>query len=602
MLKKLLMGNEAIALGALRAGVSVVCGYPGTPSSEVLETIASERAEGVYAEWSVNEKSAMEVGAGAALAGARVLVTMKQVGLNVASDPLMSLNYVGIKGGMVVMTADDPGPISSQTEQDTRHFGRYAKLAVFDPSSPDEAYTMIADAFECSEKIGRPVIFRPTTRVCHSYASVVMLDPMPRPAAEGFKKDGGRWVIFPRLAYSNHIKIEESMARLSDEFSNYRGNILCGEGKRGIASGGVSWGYVREVLPDMNAGCKLLKIATTPFPVRLGKKFMEGLESVLVVEELDPIIESELISLCGKFGIKAEIRGKLSGDMPNAGENTPEIVRNAVSRFLETDGAISAPRRFDSARALPARPPVLCAGCPHRASFYAVKEAARGRKAVFSGDIGCYTLGNAMPLDMVDTCLCMGAGITMAQGLHRVEPDTVNFAFIGDSTFFHTGIPGVINSVYNKTDIIVSVLDNSTTAMTGGQPHPGTGRTAMGDVTRKTDICGVLSALGVDDIQRVNAFDLAASKLAVERAMSLSGVKAIVFAGECAAMSRRKNRPFAIDESKCAGCAVCVKNLGCPALSMKGRYAFIDGAACAGCGLCGQLCKFAAIRSEHRDD
>jgi indolepyruvate ferredoxin oxidoreductase alpha subunit len=594
MMKKSLMGNEAIGLGALRAGVSVVCGYPGTPSSEVLETIAGERAEGVYVEWSVNEKSAMEVGAGAAMAGARVLVTMKQVGLNVASDPLMSLNYVGVKGGMVVMAADDPGPISSQTEQDTRHFGRYAKLAVFDPSSPEEAYTMIADAFECSEKIGRPVLFRPTTRVCHGYASVALLDPMPRAAAEGFKKDGGRRVIFPGLAYAGHIEIEEGLTNLADEFSGYRGNELRGGGRRGVAAGGVSWSYVLEALSGSDAECKLLKVATVPFPARLGEKFIEGLESILVAEELDPVIESELMALRGKLGARVDIRGKLSGDMPNAGENTPWDVKNAVFRFLGKDVEPSRPP--EPALELPARPPVLCAGCPHRASFYAVKEAARGRKAVFSGDIGCYTLGNAMPLDMVDTCLCMGAGITMAQGLHRVEPDTANFAFIGDSTFFHSGIAGVLNAVYNGAEIIVSVLDNSTTAMTGGQPHPGVGVTAAGRATRKADIRGVLSALGADDVQRVDAFDLSASISAVKRAMSLPGVKAIVFSGECAALSRgKKNGICSVDADKCAGCAVCVKNLGCPALAMKNGRASIDSAACAGCGVCARLCGFGAI-------
>jgi indolepyruvate ferredoxin oxidoreductase alpha subunit len=595
--KRLLMGNEAIALGALRAGVSVVCGYPGTPSSEVLETVARERPEGVYVEWSVNEKAAMEVGAGAAMAGARALVTMKQVGLNVASDPLMSLNYVGVKGGMVVMAADDPGPISSQTEQDTRHFGRFAKLAVFDPSSPEEAYTMIADAFDCSERIGRPVIFRPTTRVCHSYASVATLAPLPREAPEGFKKDGGRWVIFPRLAYANHIEIEKGLARLADEFSDYRGNGLYGGGRRGVASGGVSWSYVEEALSGSDAECKLLKIATTPFPAGLGEKFIEGLESILVVEELDPVIESELISLRGKTGAKVEIRGKLSGDMPNAGENAPGDVRDAVLRFLGRERETAAPRPPLSAPKLPARPPVLCAGCPHRASFYAVKEASRGRKAVFSGDIGCYTLGNAMPLDMVDTCLCMGAGVTVAQGLHRVEPDAVNFAFIGDSTFFHTGITGVLNAVYNGTDVIVSVLDNSTTAMTGGQPHPGTGRTAMGGAARKADIYGVLSALGADDVQRVNAFDVAAAKAAAERAMALSGVRAIIFEGECAALSRNKKGVYSVDALKCAGCAACVRNLGCPALTMEGKLASIDSAACTGCGVCALLCRFGAIEA-----
>jgi indolepyruvate ferredoxin oxidoreductase alpha subunit len=593
------MGNEAIALGALRAGVSFAAGYPRTPSSEVLETLARERADGVYVEWSVNEKSAMEVGAGAAIAGARVLVTMKQVGLNVASDPLMSLNYVGVKGGMVVMAADDPGPISSQTEQDTRHFGRFAKIAVFDPSDPEEAYTMIADAFDYSEKIGRPVIFRPTTRICHGYASVALLDPLPRRAAAGFARDGGRWVIFPRLAYANHIEIEKNLDHLSEEFSGYRGNSLSGEGKLGIAAGGVSWGYVRDAL-GASRSCKLLKVATVPFPARLGEKFLEGLESVLVVEELDPVIERELVYLCGKLGLKAAIRGKLTGDMPNAGENSPAGVKDAVLAFLGEPRAAGVSPSPGMRPNLPVRPPVLCAGCPHRASFYAVKEASRGRKAVFSGDIGCYTLGNALPLDMVDTCLCMGAGITMAQGLHRVEPDAVNFAFIGDSNFFHTGIPGLVNAVYNIADIITAILDNSTTAMTGGQPHPGTGRALMGGRAGKVDISDVLKALGVG-FERVDAFDLDASKAAVGRAMSGSGVRAIVFEGECIALSRGRGKPCSTDENICVGCGVCVGNLGCPALAMKGRRAAIDAASCTGCGLCKSLCKFGAIEGGARE-
>ena len=467
MRRMLLMGNEAIALGALRAGVTVAAGYPGTPSSEVLETLAKQGRDGVYVEWSVNEKSAMEVGAGAAMSGARVLVTMKQVGLNVASDPLMSLNYIGVKGGMVVMVADDPGPISSQTEQDTRHFGRHAKLAVFDPSSAEEAYGMIADAFACSERIGRPVLFRPTTRVCHSYASVTLQDDLSVPRAGGFHKDGGRWVIFPRLAHANHIKIEETLRSLADEFSDYPGNELSGSGKLGIASGGVSWRYVLESLRGVSAEHRLLKVATVPFPAGLGERFLRGLDEVLVVEELDPVIERELIFICGRRGLNVTVRGKLSGDMPNAGENTPDGVRRAVRAFLgearETVNSSDCETAGEMAQtppALPVRPPTLCAGCPHRASFFAVKEAAAGRKAVFSGDIGCYTLGNALPLDMVDTCLCMGAGITVAQGINRVEPETANFAFIGDSTFFHTGIPGVINAVYNGAEIIVAVLDN----------------------------------------------------------------------------------------------------------------------------------------------
>ncbi|MDR3322114.1 MAG: indolepyruvate ferredoxin oxidoreductase subunit alpha [Synergistaceae bacterium] len=603
--KRLLMGNEAIALGALRAGVTVVAGYPGTPSSEVIETIVRERPDGVYVEWSVNEKAALEVCAGAAISGARALVTMKQVGLNVASDPLMSLNYVGVKGGMVVMVADDPGPISSQTEQDTRSFGLYAKLAVFDPSTPEEAYAMAADAFECSERLGRPVILRPTTRVCHGYASVTIQDALPARTPGGFEKERGRWVIFPRLAYANHVKIEAALVELAGDFSSYPGNSLSGSGGKGIAAGGVSWRYVGEALKGLSSECRLLKVSTVPVPARLGTEFLSGLDEVLVVEELDPVIERELIFLCGRHGLDVRVRGKLSGDIPNAGENTPSGVEAAIRSFLgERAGFSSVGEGQPSSRqaseplqipALPVRPPVLCAGCPHRASFFAVKEAAAGRKAVFSGDIGCYTLGNALPLDMVDTCLCMGAGITMAQGIKLVDPDCVNFAFIGDSTLFHSGIPGIVNAIYNKTDVIVAVLDNSTTAMTGGQPHPGVGRKAAGSDGGRVPIIDVLKAIGVDDLQRVNAFDFAASKAAAKRALEKSGVRLILFEGECVALSRGPREICSVDEKRCVGCSLCLKKLGCPAITIHDKRAEIDPVSCTGCGLCKVVCAAGAI-------
>ncbi|MCL2877907.1 MAG: indolepyruvate ferredoxin oxidoreductase subunit alpha, partial [Acidobacteria bacterium] len=454
MAKKLLMGNEAIAEGAIRAGVVVATGYPGTPSSEILETIAKLRPAGVYAEWSVNEKSALEVAAGAAIAGARSMVTMKQVGLNVASDPLINLNYIGVKAGMLVVVADDPGPISSQNEQDTRRFGQFARLAVFDPSTPEEACAMVADALACSEKIGRPVILRPTTRVCHSYASVELPPELPCRAPEGFSKDDGRWVIFPRLAYKNKPVIEKTLRLLSGELTlyssitnyelritNYELRITNqlritdheqaddGRAKKGIAAGGVSYCYVREALEiieergfvDAARGVRLLKAGTIPFAERLGLDFLDGLEEALVVEELDPVIEDALIRLCGLYGKRVNIRGKRTDDMPLAGENTVEALVKTISNFLGVRAPTPAACEIaDKTPALPVRPPVLCAGCPHRGAFFAVKEAMTGRRAVFSGDIGCYTLGNAKPLDMVDTCLCMGAGITMAQGLARV--------------------------------------------------------------------------------------------------------------------------------------------------------------------------------------
>jgi len=599
MAKKLLMGNEAIALGAMRAGVSVVTGYPGTPSTEVLETVAKHNDGSIYVEWSVNEKVALEVAAGAAYAGVRSMVTMKQVGLNVASDPLMSLNYVGIKGGMVIVVADDPGPISSQTEQDTRHFGKYAKLAVFDPSTPEEAYTMIADAFDYSEKYGRPVLFRPTTRVCHSCASVEILEDIPVKRPEGFEKST-RWVIFPKLSYENKIVMEDNLKKMSDDFSGYERNFISGRGKKGIATGGVSYCYVKEALQNSAIECKLLKISTIPFPQKLALEFLKGLDEVLVVEELDPVIENELISLCGLHNLRVKIKGKLTGHIKNAGENTVDSVISSVRNFLgekEKDTLSLISNDFPN---LPVRPPVLCAGCPHRASFFAVKEATIGMKAVYSGDIGCYTLGNAKPLNMVDTCLCMGAGITVAQGLHRVEPDTINFAFIGDSTFFHTGIPGIINAVYNQTDIIVVILDNSTTAMTGHQPHPGTGKNMMGNISDVISIYDLVSALNVSKIVRANPFELEEAKAAVKSVINERGVRVIIFEAPCIFVSKGLKQ-YLVDVEKCTGCRVCIKKLGCPAMETHERKVKINPSLCTGCGICAQVCKFGAIGGNRND-
>ncbi|MFI3228404.1 MAG: thiamine pyrophosphate-dependent enzyme, partial [Clostridia bacterium] len=452
-MKKFLMGNEAIALGAIRAGVGFVCGYPGTPSTEILETIAKQRTDDIYVEWSINEKAALEVGVGAAYSGVRTLVTMKQVGLNVAADPLMSLAYVGVKGGLVVVSADDPGPISSQTEQDTRTFGMFSKVPVFDPSTPEEAYLMMEDAFLYSEKHQTPVLFRPTTRVCHGSATIEIQEPVEKPTPEGFIKDTQKWVIFPRTSYLNHLKIEKRNPEIGEQFSSYRFNGIKGSGKIGIASGGVSYQYVLEALADSEFSLseddyKVLKIATPfPFPDKLALEFLHSVDKVLVVEELDPVIERALIDLCGKHNINIEILGKQTGNIAQAGENSVESVKKALAQYF---GKTIDEQKMAVAPPLPIRPPVLCAGCPHRSSFYAVKRAMEGQKANFCGDIGCYTLGNAQPLDMTDTCLCMGAGGNMAQGLERTNDGSINFAFVGDSTFFASAITGVVNAVYNQ--------------------------------------------------------------------------------------------------------------------------------------------------------
>lgn len=602
MERKLVMGNEAIALGAVRAGVRMVAGYPGTPSTEILETVAKHNDGSIHVEWSTNEKAAMEVGAGAAYAGARTLVTMKQVGLNVASDPLMSLAYVGVKGGMVIVSADDPGPISSQTEQDTRHFAQFSKLPVFDPSSPDEAYLMIADAFEYSEKYQTPVLFRPTTRVCHACVSIDLLPKLDVPEPEGFIKDTMRWVIFPRLSYQNHIKIEARNVELSEVFSSYDKNLLRkGSGRKGVVSGGVSFAYTSEVIPG---DVPFLKISTPhPFPERLAKEFLENLDEVLVLEELDPVIEKELLQIAGKYHLNVNICGKLTHDTKNAGENSVESIRGDLAQFFgfEETGTKDPGSVQDEIPQLPVRPPVLCAGCPHRASFYAVKKAMRGKKAVFSGDIGCYTLGNAKPLDMVDTCLCMGADVTIAQGLHIIERDTVNFAFIGDSTFFASGITGVVNAVYNQTDIVLIVLDNSTTAMTGHQPHPGTGVTMMGDVAAKISIENILRGIGLTWIETVDPLNLELAVDTVKRAAGEKGVRAVIFRSPCIAVAK-PGKLYKVKQDSCTKCKVCISQLGCPAIAVNDGAVVVEPSLCYGCGLCSQVCPSGAIGEVESDE
>ncbi len=649
---RILMGNEAIAFGALNAGVTVVTGYPGTPSTEVLETVARHNPGLVHVEWSTNEKVALEVAAGASYAGARTLVTMKQVGMNVASDPLMSLSYIGIKGGMVVLVADDPGPISSQTEQDTRLYGKFSKIPVFDPTTPEEAFSMMLDAYSISERYNTPVIMRPTTRICHSRISMSLdFDYVPYPV-EGFIRDP-KWVIFPQRSYIGHLQMNVGIASLADEFSDYRFNTILervaatdktesltclykGNAtaavelptdsliRRGILAGGVSNAYVREALACSEFREESYRFATIttpyPFPALLALTFLRGLEEVLVFEELDPVLEENLITLCGAHHLDVKIRGKLTHDTFEAGENDATSIRHQLQSFFnkETSSGEHADASLDAIAHkpdLPSRPPILCAGCPHRGSFYAVKQALKGRKAFFMGDIGCYTLGNAQPLDMVDTCLCMGAGITLAQGMQIVEPDALHIAFVGDSTFFASAIPGIINAHYNKLDITVIVLDNSTTAMTGHQPHPGTGVLMTGSVEETTQtaaaqnhalkIPDILAAIGVDPIIIVDPLDQASAQKAVHDAVAAPQVSAVIFESPCIALMPPKNR-LTVDESSCTNCHTCIDEIGCPALTVctisdNSKQVIVDKSLCYGCGLCMQICPVDAIICEGED-
>ena len=685
MTKKLLMGNEAFAHAALEAGVRVVAGYPGTPSSELIETVAKlhaeGRAHGVHVEWSTNEKAALELLAGASYAGARCLFTCKQVGLNVASDALMSLNYVGVKGGLVLYVADDPGPISSQTEQDTRRFGDFAKVPVLDPSTPEEGFAMIKEAFELSERHGTPVIVRPTTRICHASTFFDVADetharPLPD---EGFVKDP-KWVIFPRRAYEGHGEIFNRLRTIQDEscksgLSRFNTVVEVAPGMRfddaarftgaqflarkdaeeeradvlewedvpdsgfethdgahvGIIAGGVSAAYVREALRHLErnqaeAGLQLpayrfLQIGTPfPFPKELVRAFLDGVDCAIVYEELDNVLEDGLLRTMGKYGIRCKTMGSSCGTRYRGENSTKEILgslKSFMAAFADADMALyghcvgeGSPLIENVDELLPARPPVLCAGCPHRGSFYAVKRALAGREAVLCGDIGCYTLGNAAPLDAVDTCLCMGAGITMAQGFNVVEPQKKQLAFVGDSTFFASGLTGIVNAVYNGHDVTVCVLDNATTAMTGAQPHPGTGVTLMGPHRKPIDIEAVLRALGVECIVGADPLDLQGSIDAVREAIDFAGPSALIFRSPCVQLIKPA-APVAVDPELCTGCKKCITEIGCPGLgfdaaargprSKERGQAFVDPGQCNGCGLCTQVCPFGAIKETEAD-
>lgn len=635
MTKKLLMGNEAFAHAALEAGVRVVAGYPGTPSSEVTETVAklhaSGAAKGVHVEWSTNEKSALELLAGASYCGARTLFTCKQVGLNVASDPLMSLNYVGVKGGTVLFVADDPGPISSQTEQDTRRFGNFAKVPVLDPATPDQGFAMMKAAFELSERYKTPVIVRPTTRVCHAstffdVAGETHAKPVPE---EGFER-GPRWVIFPKRAYEGHGEINERLRAIATdyamnpvfgEFNPVDERRVAGQITRfGIVAGGVSAAYALEALRLLEERAnergvqlpayRFWQVGTPfPFPERTCAEFAKGLTDVLALEELDHVLEDELLAFAGKTHAEYNTHGKLTGEARDRGENDVDDILARLAVYLGVPELAEAEdtAAYDDAdpeQPLPIRPPVLCPGCPHRGSFYVVKRALGKTPAVFCGDIGCYTLGNAMPLDAVDTCLCMGAGITMAQGFSVVEPQKKALAFVGDSTFFASGLPGIVNAVYNGHDFTLCVLDNATTAMTGSQPHPGTGVTLMGERRKPVSIEGVLKAVGFECIVHADPLNLQQSIDAAREAIDFEGPSAIMFESPCVQLFKPA-APVVLDAQRCTGCKKCITEIGCPGIGFNADargpksgergQAFIDAGQCNGCGLCTQVCPFDCI-------
>ncbi|UCD47881.1 MAG: indolepyruvate ferredoxin oxidoreductase subunit alpha [Deltaproteobacteria bacterium] len=588
---ELLSGNEAIARGAHEAGVTVASAYPGTPSTEILENFA--RYEGVYAEWAPNEKVAVEVAHGASMAGARALAVMKHVGVNVAADPIFTASYTGVRGGFVIVTADDPELHSSQNEQDNRHYAVAAKIPMLEPSDSFEAKEFTRLAFALSERFDTPVFLRSTTRISHAKGAVRLGEVSGPPPALGFVRDPAKWVMLPDNARRRHAIVEERMRSLAEFAETFDGNrIEWGDRELGVITAGVSYQYVREAFPEAS----VLKLGMAhPLPSRLVREFAAGVSRVVVVEELDPHIETHVKAL----GVP--VQGKEI--IPIVGELSPRIVRDGIS-------GKSVP--VHPAEGLPGRPPNLCPGCPHRGLFYVLNRL----KVTVAGDIGCYTLAALPPLGGMDTCVCMGASLGNAFGIEKALGKAALgkvVAVIGDSTFLHSGITPLIDIVYNRGFTTVIILDNRTTAMTGAQENPATGRTLMGEPTRRLDLAALCRAVGVDHVYTVNPHDMARTEAVLRRELFRGEPSVVITEAPCVLLPdhRRKKRPvYEVIPDLCTGCMACSK-LGCPAIewvpftpeeavaagkkgSQKGM-ARINPLLCDGCNQCPPLCKFQAI-------
>lgn len=576
-MKSILSGNASIARGAYEAGVMVAAAYPGTPSTEILEEIAaSYPASEIYAEWSVNEKVAFEVAFGAALGGKRALAAMKHVGVNVAADAIMTAAYTGVNAGLVLVSADDPGMHSSQNEQDNRYFARFAKIPMLEPADSQEAHDFTILAFELSERFDTPVMLRVTTRVCHS-RTVVELGERTVPPPRPYQKDPRKYVMVPAHARQRHDLLEGRRPQLlacAEEFAGNR--VEMRDRSVGIVASGVAYQYAREALPSAS----LLKLAFThPVPVDLVRRFAAQVGRLYVVEELEPYLEEQLRA-AGLAVVGKEL-------LPRTGELSVEIVRRALQGG-NGSARDAGPMGFSVAD-LPRRPPVLCPGCPHRGLFAALRQV----RATVTGDIGCYTLSALPPLEMMDTCVCMGASIGVGQGMVRAldEPQAGRtVAVLGDSTFIHAGIPSLVNAVYNGTPLTVVIADNRTTAMTGQQDNPGTGKTLQGTAAPVLDFEALARAVGVEHVATVDPIDVGATEAVLRAAMAHPGPAVVVARRACVFVDRNQFAgPVAVNAEACKRCKACLR-VGCPALSMTEESAVVDAALCAGCEVCGQVC------------
>lgn len=575
-MKRLMLGNEAIARGAYEAGVTVAAAYPGTPSSEILKEFA--KYDNVYAEWSPNEKVALEVGCGASIGGARTLVTMKHVGVNVAADPLYTFAYTGVNGGLVLISADDPGMHSSQNEQDNRGYGRFAKLPVIEPSDGQEAKDYMKLAFELSEKFDTPVMVRVTTRLCHSQTLVEEGD-IQEPIVKDYEKNAPKYVMLPGYARGRHVEVEKRMNLLKEYAETTEINrIEWGTKEVGIITSGVAYQYVKEVMPEVS----VLKLGlVNPLPQNLIRSFAEQVDKLIVVEELEPVFEEQIKS----WGI--DVKGKEYFTV--LGEYSPELIEERLKNRIFDN-------KLNLQSEIPPRPPLMCPGCPHRGVFYTLNRM----KLTVMGDIGCYTLGALSPLDGMDACICMGASIGSALGMEKARGKEFTkklVSVIGDSTFVHSGITSLIDVVYNQGNSTVIILDNDTTAMTGHQDHPATGVTLQKQPTAKLDLELLCKACGIENLQVVDPLDLKELRKALEEELNREDPSVIITKRPCALIDKSlPKEKYYVDKELCNGCKQCTK-IGCTGI----YYIEDDKKAefsntCVGCGLCPQVCRFDAVK------
>ena len=574
-MKKLMLGNEAVARGFLEAGCRVVSSYPGTPSTEITEYAA--KYDEIYCEWAPNEKVAMEVAFGASLSGARSACCMKHVGLNVAADPLFTLSYTGVNGGLVVCVADDPGMHSSQNEQDSRHYAIASKVPMLEPSDSKEAKEFAKIAFELSEKYDTPVILRTCTRIAHSQCSVEMEEPVKVENKE-YVKNPQKFIMAPANAIRRHPFVEERMANLTALAETSELNIveMAEDKSLGIITSGTCYDYVKEVCGDKVSVLKLGLV--NPLPVDLIKNFAKEVSRVVVIEELDPVIENH----CKALGIKVDGKNIL----PICGEFSQGLIAKALGM---DEKSFATPLEN-----VPVRPPVMCAGCPHRGLFYVLSK----NKINVLGDIGCYTLGSAAPLNAIDSVLCMGASVSGLHGFNKGsngQRENKTVCVIGDSTFMHSGMTGLANIAYNGTNSTVIIVDNSITGMTGHQQNPTTGYNIKGDPATKIDLEALCKALGIGRVKVVDPYDLKATEKVIKEEIAVDEPSVIISRRPCALLKYVKAKPaLVIEKEKCRSCKACMR-IGCPAISMKNGKAHIDSTLCVGCGVCEQLCAFDAI-------